>query len=113
MEKLQDLLKSFWIETKWDKKLYKVVNWEKWFEFWYLPYIWAKLEKTWELQDESLISKSFWFISWLVDNDKIDIEKLESLNFNDVLYLRTVYYWMLMILSIQDNPIEFLVSILK
>jgi hypothetical protein len=59
-------------------------------------------------------TKQFWFIKWLVENEKIDFKKLENLNkFNDILYLRTAYYGLLMLLSIQDNPIEFLVSILK
>lgn len=78
------------------------------YEPWNLPI--TKISGQWI---DLVISKRYWFIEWLVENDKIDIEKLESLNFNDVLYLRTVYYWMLMLLSIQDNPIEFLVSILK
>ena len=57
-----------------------------------------------------LISKKFWFIKWLVDNDKIDLMKLDSRialsEFNKVERV-------LMALSIQDNPIEFLISILR
>ena len=62
---------------------------------------------------EKVISKEFWFIKWLVDNDKIDLDKLED-NW-DWYYIDTgnVYHDMLALLSIQDNPIEFLVSILK
>jgi len=55
-------------------------------------------------------NKSFWFIKRLVDNDKIDILKLDNRialsEFNKVERV-------LMALSIQDNPIEFLVSVLK
>ncbi len=56
------------------------------------------------------ISKSYWFIKWLVEN-----EKIEEWNFfyntwdlpdDDVSKL-------LMLLAIKDEPIEFLVSILK
>lgn len=121
MEKLEKLLKEFWIETQWDKKLYKVVYWERWFEFWYQPYVWAKLEKTWELQDESLISKSFWFIKRLVDNDNIDFDIVKADTIRPIrdnmnkytLEDYTRYERVLMLLSIQDNPIEFLISILK
>lgn len=66
------------------------------------------------MEEEIIISKSFGFIKWLVDNDKIDFDKI---------YSKTRIYtfgkgvsdtdYVIMILSIQDNPIEFLVSILK
>ena len=50
------------------------------------------------------------FIKWLVDNDKIDLLRLDNRialsEFNKVERA-------LMALSIQDNPIEFLTSILK
>jgi hypothetical protein len=52
----------------------------------------------------------YWFIKWLVDNDKIDLLKLDNRialsEFNKVERV-------LMALSIQDNPIEFLISALK
>jgi len=61
-----------------------------------------------------LISHRFWFIKWLVENDKIDFDKI---------YSKTRIYtfgkgvsdtdYVIMILSIQDEPIEFLISILK
>ena len=73
-----------------------------------------------------LISKECWFIQWLVDNDKIYLEEYKD---KSELYTLKVIYWtayyidlltnkvnsdfLLMLLSIQDNPIEFLVSILK
>lgn len=62
-----------------------------------------------------IISKGYHFIKWLVENEKIDFEwKLNTLRFNSLVD-RTLdsYYALLMLLSIQDNPIEFLVSILK
>ena len=77
-------------------------------------YLYLKWIKLFTIQPERLIFKHFLFIQWLLDNDKIDFEKLENLHkFNDIIYLRTAYYGLLMLLSIQDNPIEFLVSILK
>ena len=56
------------------------------------------------------ISKRYEFIKRLVDNDKIDLLRLDNRialsEFNKVERC-------LMALSIQDNPIEFLISILK
>lgn len=75
---------------------------------------------------EIVISKKFWFIKWLVDNDKIDRDKSKiitakteivlGMNFTDV-FVITKRYWLyeqlLMLLAIQDEPINFLISILK
>lgn len=71
---------------------------------------------------EKVISKDFWFIKSLVDNEKIDFRKLDCKRY-DVDVPARYYLWtyirysfekeILMTLSIQDNPIEFLVSILK
>jgi len=60
-----------------------------------------------------LISKKFEFIRWLLDNNKIDFTKLEDNA--DWYYLDTGsnYLDLVALLSIQDNPIEFLISILK
>lgn len=65
--------------------------------------------------EEVIISKNFWFIKWLVENEKIDFEwKLNTLRFeglvNQVLDSSLALY---MLLSIQDEPINFLNSILK
>ena len=63
-----------------------------------------------------LISHRFWFIKGLVDNEKID---------NSKFYDKYILKWfmtltkeekadsIIMNLSIQDNPIEFLISILR
>jgi hypothetical protein len=57
------------------------------------------------------------FIKWLVENDKIDEVKLRwkmyqvfEFRYQDVATLENE---LLMLLSIQDEPIEFLISILK
>lgn len=68
-----------------------------------------------------IISKKFWFIEQLLKRDEIDIWKL--FNSNAELPLREVDGWndikifpiyesLLMILSIQDNPLEYLCNIL-
>lgn len=66
------------------------------------------------IHETVLISKKFWFIKWLVENDKIylDNEDLVSL-MSDLRERRHPVKCLLMLLSIQDNPIEFLISILK
>lgn len=65
-----------------------------------------------------IISKKFWFIQWLVEKDKIDIDK----TLKEYWMFRYIYFnaWIksisdrfIMYLSIQDDPISFLVSILK
>ena len=62
-----------------------------------------------------VINKKNWFIQWLVDNDKIDYKKLVEDNTWNILKEN---WWtndiaLLMLLAIQDEPIEFLISILK
>ena len=69
------------------------------------------------LWEETIINKKFWFIEWLV-NDKIDIDK----TLKEYWMFRYIYFnaWIksisdrfIMYLSIQDDPISFLISILK
>lgn len=73
-----------------------------------------------------LISTKFWFIKWLVDNDKIDLENVKNIKLpidtklwarvdkdEKTCFNRLYTLKLLMLLSIQDNPIEFLVSVLK
>lgn len=65
----------------------------------------------------NVISKKFWFIERLIENDKIDIDK----TLKEYWMFRYIYFnaWIklsdrfIMYLSIQDDPISFLVSILK
>ena len=68
-----------------------------------------------------IISKKFWFIQWLVDNDRIDYYKVGEIVDTYKWSLREKAYVvsdcvvesMLMILAIQDDPISFLLSVLK
>ena len=59
-----------------------------------------------------LISKSYGFIQRLVENDKIDIDKLEKKVLKENL-IRKFDEWLLMLLAIQDEPIRFLCEIIK
>lgn len=72
------------------------------------------------LVDDTVISKRFGFIWWLVENDKIDFhigsrwEKyleypIWSNNFDEVYDYKDIIQW----LSISDTPIEELISYLK
>ena len=58
------------------------------------------------------MSKKFWFIWWLVENDKIDRDKVDD-KFERPFYWYTNYEIVLMLLSISDTPIEDLISYLK
>lgn len=70
---------------------------------------------------ETIISKKFGFIKWLVDNDKINREwmKWHWRLISYCLYIKSwewdkIKEWvLLMLLAIQDEPIEFLCNILK
>lgn len=89
---------------KWRKLVdyYNQMREERFWEKWYFKY-------TNRFDNVHIISKNMWFIEWLVDNDKIDLMKLDSRialsEFN-----KTERF--LMALSIQDNPISLLLSFL-
>ena len=110
-KKLVDLLNEF--ESK--KKIYVKWNlWEKWNIF----------QWNFANTDLKIISKKYEFIKWLVYNDKVDWNfidyaeihqtkrELES-NYEPYDIEKQYYERLLMLLSIQDEPIEFLVSVLK
>lgn len=78
-----------------------------------------RTEKDWNttsrIYKAYILSKDYWWIKRLVKNDKVDINKLkheiyvnmmESLPFEN-------YERLIMLLSIQDEPLKFLESILK
>ena len=70
--------------------------------------------------DSLALSKKYWFIKWLVENEKIDYEKLSkewfivrTYDLDEIGESFDYVERLLMLLSIQDEPLEFLVSILK
>lgn len=75
--------------------------------------------KDWHLPIPRLISKEYGFIWWLLDNDKIDQTNKFCVSVNvewkGMGYTKAFegYESLLMLLSIQDKPIDFLISILK
>ncbi len=80
---------------------------------------------SWDAGHSVIISKSYGFIWWLVENDKIDYKKLkegrEDLCNVNTRHLRNKYIdvaslsyiKLLMLLSISDTPIEDLISYLR
>ena len=60
-----------------------------------------------------IISKKFWFIKRLVENNKIDFVKLDDNSYWYEINTGREYLDLVALLSIQNNPVEFLVSILK
>lgn len=119
MEKLIALLNEY-ERSSYEKDTNWVYEWDEW-EY-YEPNN-RIIKGNWEneevLTQYELCSKQFWFIKWLVDNDKIDLDKVEQEAmswFDD----ESPVYWkdirtarLIMMLSVDDRPIEFLISILK
>ena len=68
--------------------------------------------------EHCIISKSYWFIKWLVENDKIDHAKLSNYFIDKKLFWEWLsdlkeFEVLLMLLSISSSPIEDLISYLK
>ena len=110
MEKLIELLNQYEEEKKSDNH-------------WSLTYdnelIWL-----WNIREArlSVISKEYWFIKWLVDNDKIDLYMLDSKAHNTDIIIELYKYEnlkdkdskrLIMLLSISDTPIDDLILYLK
>ena len=104
MEKLIELLNEYdWTPTEWKQ-------------------IWDKIYFDWlgwnsELHELIIISKYYGFIWWLVENDKIDTIKVDEDRLETIQYSEkeriTIYNWLLMLLSISDEPIRFLCEFIK
>ena len=106
MEKLIELLNEFQKEKK-SQIFYSYNRDLDFFESWAIA--WCQIY--WE-SVYTIISKKFWFIKWLVENDKIDISKIKCWYvYNDTEEDKVKN--VIMNLSISDSPIEDLVSILK
>ena len=113
MEKLIELLNEY--ENEKNSDLYYKFELENWELYCYDDVT----DVLWTMQDEAMVicSKQFWFIKWLVENDKISRDKLFQdwlfhMFYNDVDYVKK-YDILIMYLAVEYNPIEFLCSILK
>ena len=121
MEKLIELLNEYEEKVKKSDNIY--YRYDEWWLFFIEEYEveWDKYKRKLYVHIPILISKSFWFIKWLVDNDKIDFKKFDgysynylenpiwSDNYDTVRDYKTIIQW----LSISDTPIEDLISYLK
>ena len=106
MEKLIELLNEY-------SKIRKYNNAEivEWVEHTKWNLYWRYWENTWSYM--VVISKEYGFIDWLIENEKIDLDKIKLFSiFKEDRYYNA-YQSILMALSISDTPIEFLISILK
>jgi len=109
-------------QTEWEKKLSKLL-WEYMEERgknpeWFLE-ISTVLMTGSKAMDVYMISKQFWFIEWLIDNDKIDTDKInifwkfKGMWWKVWLTLYSPCQSLRMNLAIQDEPVKFLSEILK
>ena len=124
MEKLRELLNEF--------EPYIQKDWEHRDNLWYGVICWESAIFTKEIWIQKIISKEYKFIKWLVEKNKIDTgwKITEDLTYEHFQIPRKYFRWgkyarlseemndifyhrILACLSIQDNPIEFLISILK
>ena len=116
MEKLIELLKDYIENYGNDAKVREEENYilDTWIEFVY----WSRVYLY-----ETIISKKFWFIKWLVENDKIDRWKLWNSETKSSKYSDFELSYdtpredytniLLMELAIQDEPIQFLIEMLR
>lgn len=102
-------------------KLIELLNEYEWKElYFYDDWICCDKYDMYEVWDSlvelEIISKRYWFIQRLVDNDKIDLMKLKKWIEDNKFYCAKwgkTTNMLLMLLAIQEQPIDFLVSILK
>ena len=114
------------------EKLIELLNeYDSWWSYddYYWPFQYWQDSDAYHLCKYQLVSKEYWFIKWLVENDKIDIKKLvvkgemrSWLDFDNKKWneesgeeIWNKYYseLCLMLLSISDTPIDDLISYLK
>lgn len=112
--KLLELLNE-WSKTtiKWKCNWVEVYD-ENWLYFLNL------FDRDMTMEVEEIISKKIGFIKYLVDNDKIDIEKVidtAKSSVIDTYYyeegIDDIYIPLLMVLAVEDEPIEYLLSVIK
>lgn len=88
-------------------------------EWWSIEHWGKSIFYEWVYYNDRIIWKDFWFIKWLIYNDKIDYKKIhweewyiplvDMVKFDGSKRLEVL----LMLLAIQDEPIDFLIEILK
>lgn len=104
MEKLIELLNEY-ERSKWYEWLWEIKEW--------IPYFDDELPRTKAYISVLICAKPYGFIKWLVDNDKTNKHEVHLLWTDDMEYNYSEEELILMELAIQDNPIDFLLNILK
>lgn len=106
MEKLFNLLNEYITSKWWDE----IKCYAQMYRFFFTEY----LEN---IPEYVVISKEFWFIKWLVDNNKIDVQWAKNLLYESEIFNPLPYTdlseRLIMYLAIQDEPITLLISVLK
>lgn len=110
MEKLLELLNEYWKGssfqfTGYDREL-SVFNTN------------LKAASITSIPEETIISKKFWFIQWLMDQNKVEFDRARDRSDFPLLYAGWWGFYsdadiIVATLSMEDEPIEFLISILK
>lgn len=113
------------MKENWMNELIELLNeYDDWMVSWYEEYFpteWLFVTNAGQwFREEFILGKRYWFIQWLVQNDKIDFIKLiqkqgnweiDNIKLNPIKELE--YYKLLMLLAISENPISDLISYLK
>ena len=98
------------------EKLLKLLNeYDSWWDYddYYWPYQYWQDRDAYHLCKYQLVSKEYWFIKWLVENDKIDFEmEMDTLPFREKYDIKKSDF-LIMLLSISDTPIDDLILYLK
>ena len=80
-------------------------------------HLYLKWERLFPIRVETVICKEFWFIKWLVENDKVkiphELDELPAMYWYDYDSAECKADRLLMLLAISDEPIELLISLLK
>ena len=107
-QKLLDLLNQY-MEDKWSSYRFKEIMNHDFFCCTYIEYWW--------LWYETILSKRFLFIDWLVRNDKLRniwwYQWRPKNHLWDYAENKAKEYVVITMLALSDNPVEFLISLLK
>lgn len=123
------------MKGNWINKLIELLNeYDDWMVSWYEEYFpteWLFVTNAGQwFREEFILGKRYWFIKWLLDNDKIDrhSERLELdmkrmripqdyyigwLQSLDLQHKKAQYLSLIALLSIQDDSVNYLIHILK